>query len=192
MKTNAALSYSESFDSLESEGSSVHYPSVSDAGVDIRVDGIGGSSGGTCDVLVDGGVWEACVHIEPGAPCDLLMPQASFSHVRFSRAPKSSRYPFEAKLVPIEWKEGFKPTAGSPDITAVQLGVHYEYAPNVTPDSVPWHESVSEDDVHGMALELGQGGDYEVWISLRDPDDSQQWLALFTIVRPGDGDPTVA
>jgi hypothetical protein len=191
MKSNAASRYEYTFDSLESGVTrSVHYASVSQGGIDIRVDWAGGSSGGTFDVLVDGGIWEACVNLESGAPCDLLMSQPSFDHVRFSRGPKCSMYPFEAKLVPIEWKPGREPAADCPEDTVVELGVDYEYASNITPDSVSWHESVLQSGGYGLALELEQDRDYEVWVHLSDPDYPSQGLALLTIVRPGDGDPT--
>lgn len=191
MKTNALDRYAYTIDSLESGATrTVHSALVSQAGVAIRVDWAGAASLATCAVLVEESIWEACANLDNEGPCDLLVSSSGFDHARLSRGPEWSMYAFEARLVPIEWKEGHEPGGDIAQGTVVELGVDYEYPPGVTPDSVPWQTSELSDGVHGLTLQHEQAASYELWVRLQDPYTPHQWVELRPIVRPGDGDPT--
>lgn len=105
----------------------------------------------------------------------------------FQRGPEHRDIPFEVKAVPIDWLLEAKMLGNLPREFIAVRDEHYQYIGGSTPDETAWISSTDENGVQCVRLKLSTRKDYEVWVRLRDPNNSEHWHTQDPIIRTDNG-----
>lgn len=169
-------------------------------GIDVRVDWNGSSASlGTFEVRT-GGVsendndaedWQSCPNITTGQMNDLVSPDIETSSstfwVRLQRGPDHGDVPFQAKAIPVAWKENRQPAAVESSTYIALRDLDYAYQNGVTEPDVPWQSSTLDAGCQRLPLPLQTHRVYELWVRLQDPNDPERWHEQDPIIRTDHG-----
>lgn len=161
--------------------------------VALRVDWDGVSPDhGTFEVHMGSDVWKTLPHPEPSRDDVISLENELENSVLlacFERGPENPSTPFQVRALPVQWLMCAQElTVLLQDMSFVAVrGRHYTYPSDLDIGAIPWQGSYLIGGTQQAELDLPVGPDYELWVRLQSPLDSDKWRLQDPIIKTGSG-----